>query len=764
MESNKSYTFNVSEVEGRAMEYTLAIVDEGLLNLTGFATPDPVKHFNGKFPLLVKTWDIYQYLINYFKGKFAGIITIGGDNAYNPDAIAEINRFKPVSIHMGSFKISKGAKITHTINIPNYIGKVRLMIVACSDNNFGKLEKLIPVKNPLMVQSQFPRTLNVSDKLQLPVTILRDDSSIKTAELSVKSNTSMVKGFTPSKSLIFNGNNQLSQIYDIEVLNQTGKLSVEMGINGGGKGMKETTNILINYPNSYESATVKNIVEPGNKFDFNIKPKGYKDVFTSKIMISGLKVPNFTQYAEDLIDYPYGCLEQTTSSGFGQLYLDKIIQLDPKENRIRMENLQATINKLTRFQQSSGVFNYWDSDYYHVWSDIYAGNFMIELQRLGYFPNKSEMLNRWKDAHVQIANNWALAEVTDNYFYESESMAQAFRLFVLAKGSKPAKPAMNKFVSSNKSTNPITWWLMAGTFQLTGYDTKAKEYMAKAESLQKNYNANRSYNNFGDQGRDWAIIVEILSYFEGEKQRMENYYDQMVETLNASYWASTQTKGFAFIAAYKYFGKSLGITGKVDYTITGLPNGIKNYQHSAFEPKIIRIERASFDKAITLQNKGKGKIFVYQTDRLIDNNLIKDGASSNLGISVDYYNATRKQPGIVGMKLGDDIIINVKVSNPSALEVSNLALNLKMPAGWELINPRLYETEVNAKINYTYQDFKDDRVYTFFNMKAGGFETFSFRAKGAFTGDFFMPSVSCEHMYKGNVFARSNAQRVAIGK
>ncbi|HMU05455.1 MAG TPA: alpha-2-macroglobulin family protein, partial [Saprospiraceae bacterium] len=284
LESNKTYTFTVSESEGRPMEYTLAVVDEGLLNLTGFATPDPAKHFNGKYPLLVKTWDIYQYLISYFKGKFAGIISIGGDDAYNPDAIAEINRFKPVVIHQGPFKLAKGGKNNHTIAIPNYIGKVRLMIVACAPNNFGKLEKFLPVKNPLMVQAQFPRTLNVSDKLQLPVTVFRDDANIKTADLTVKADVSLVKGFTPSKSLTFNGKNQLSHIYDIEVQNKVGKLSVETGINGGGKSMKETTDILINYPNSYESNISKNIIEPGAKLDYVIKTKGYKDVFTSKLM------------------------------------------------------------------------------------------------------------------------------------------------------------------------------------------------------------------------------------------------------------------------------------------------------------------------------------------------------------------------------------------------------------------------------------------------------------------------------------------------
>jgi alpha-2-macroglobulin len=261
------------------------------------------------------------------------------------------------------------------------------------------------------------------------------------------------------------------------------------------------------------------------------------------------------------------------------------------------------------------------------------------------------------------------------------------------------------------------------------------------------------------------LIVEILSYIETDKNKLENYYDQMVETLNSSSWTSTQTKGFAFIAAFKYFGKALGLVGKIDYTITGLSGATKTYQHSAYEPRLIIIDKASYDKTISIQNKGKGKLYVYQTNRFIDNNLNKDAAASNLGITVDYYNITMKQSGIAGIRLGDDISVTIRVKNPSALGVNDLALNLKMPAGWELINPRIYETTVaKSNENYTYQDFRDDRVYTFFNLNAGGTETFSFKTKAAFSGDFYLPAVSCEHMYKGTVYARNATRRVSITK
>jgi hypothetical protein len=299
------------------------------------------------------------------------------------------------------------------------------------------------------------------------------------------------------------------------------------------------------------------------------------------------------------------------------------------------------------------------------------------MKRLNQLPKNSEMLQKWINVHTTSANNWALAEASSEYVYESESIAQAFRLFVLAKCGSPAKSAMNRFVSSNKSKNPLTWWLIAGSFQLSGYESKAKEFMTKAELLQINNDNSRDYDTFGDEGRDLAIIVEVLSYLNVDKSKSEKYYDQMVNVLNKQSWVSTQTKGFTFIGAYKYFGKSLNVTNKVDYTITGLSGGTKTYNHSAFEPKVIVIDKSSMGKNLVIQNKGKGTIYIYNTQRYIDNNINKTSQANNLSLRSEFYNATQKQSANKGIRLGDDIIVRISVNNPSSLEVSNLALNLK---------------------------------------------------------------------------------------
>ena len=140
-------------------------------------------------------------------------------------------------------------------------------------------------------------------------------------------------------------------------------------------------------------------------------------------------------------------------------------------------------------------------------------------------------------------------------------------------------------------------------------------------------------------------------------------------------------------------------------------------------------------------------------------------SSNNLSLSVNYFNTTSSDRKMSDIRLGDDILIVVNVNNLTALSQENLALNLKMPGGFELINPRLYATEnSNQSSRFTYQDFKDDRVYTFFDMAAGGTHSYSFRAKATFEGDFFQPAIKCEHMYDGDIYANTKSGRVSVKK
>ena len=762
MESDKSYSFSVSEQSGRAMEYTYSLVDEGLLSLKGFKTPDPYSHFNAKYPLLVKTWDIYKYLMTFFSGQFAGVISIGGDDAYKADALQEVNRFKPVVIHKGSFKVKAKGKNKHTIEIPRYIGKLRMMIVACNPETTGSAEKMITVKNPVMVQSNFPRSLNVTDNLRLPIQLFRDEAKINSVVLTSKMSNALLKGLPVNKNLSFGNEKMKKEFADIQVLNKPGTTTIEMSVSGGGKSMVEKTEIAVQYPNAYSTSEKRQVLAPGQKMTIETKPTGYPETFRSQILVSGTKAPDFVSYAEKLIEYPYGCLEQLTSNGFGQLYLDKLLDVDPSTNKQRVENLKMVVHKIGSHQRAGGSFYYWDNDYYHAWSDMYAGHFLMEMKNAGYLPKDNGMLQSWLSGQFQKANQWSVTGANDKNFYESEALSHTYRLYILAKAGKPAKSAMNRFMTTSKAKNPMVWWLLAGSFAHAGFDSKAKEIMAKAEALQTKNNRQWDYYSFGSEPRDLALIVEILAKIEGQKSKLDKYYEAMVDAYNKSSWLSTQDKGFACIATYAYYGGNLSLNKDIEYSITGL-SANQNYKHSAGKQKKVSIEKSFWNKKVDIKNTGKTNLYINHYTRFIKDEINLPAENKGIKLVLDYYNLTQKRAGLENMQLGDDIKIVARVINQSALEVPNMALNLVMPSCFELINPRLYQTQdIIRQSSYIYQDYRDDRVYTFFTLPAGASVTYEWKAKASFTGDFYFPRTVCENMYNGNIFAGTASSRVRV--
>jgi alpha-2-macroglobulin len=133
LKPGKPFTVEISENKGRACTYTLAIVDDGLLDLTRFTTPDAFTAFNQREALGVTTWDVYDQVLGAYATSIDRIMTIGGD-AFNTKARegAQVNRFKPAVVHIGPFRLEAGKKAKHTLQIDNYVGSVRAMLV-CTD-------------------------------------------------------------------------------------------------------------------------------------------------------------------------------------------------------------------------------------------------------------------------------------------------------------------------------------------------------------------------------------------------------------------------------------------------------------------------------------------------------------------------------------------------------------------------------------------------------------------------------------------------------
>ena len=222
----------VGEKSNKHMTYTLAIVDEGLLDLTNFKTPNPWKHFYAREALGVKTWDMYDYVMGAYADKMDQLLAIGGDaDGFGKKAV-KANRFKPMVKFIGPFE-SKGKAMSHKIDIPNYVGAVRVMVIAEQDGAYGSAEKSVAVRNPLMVLGTLPRVVGPTEKVTLPVNVFAMEKEVKNVKVVVETNDFFNIDGGKVKSVKFSKIGDKLVNFDLTVAKKTGIVKVTIYATSG---------------------------------------------------------------------------------------------------------------------------------------------------------------------------------------------------------------------------------------------------------------------------------------------------------------------------------------------------------------------------------------------------------------------------------------------------------------------------------------------------------------------------------------------------
>lgn len=753
---NETFEIQISEKNGQPMEYTLAVVDKGLQNITGYKLPDPIGHFSRPYSLMIKTWDIFHELIYFMNPSFAGVFSIGGDGLMNKlDESADFNRFEPVVYHLGPFQLSKKSSRVHKIDLSNYIGQLNVAVVAVNNKTFGSKEKNIKASSPLMIQSQMPRALNVSDQVELPITMFKDEASIQSSNVNVTFDKAAILSEKAQMNIDLANTDQATNTFSFTVGEKPGKTNIRLDANANSFKAYEETSIFINYPNGYEEKVTYEELPSMQELTIDVDAFGYETTKHCNIGVSGIIMPAFTKYYQSLIRYPHGCLEQTTSKAFGMLFIEDLVKLSPKERLSRADFMDAALTKLYAHQKADGSFKYWSSGYYHEWADLYAGHLLLEAKEKGLNINQNA-LNNWLRFTENKANRWRVKEV-NNRTLRQEEMLQAYRLFLLAKANKPAKSAMNRFKNRNIE-GQFVQTLLGGAYVFAGMEKIGNDLVFRGiQNIPSGYN----YYTFGSKARNQAIALMILSQIE-RTEKIDRFYQNWVLEMNNKNYLSTQEKGFAMMASYYYLkDKNEKLNAKKEIEVSS-----KKYNEQFVlennESKNYFFEPMDLTDKLQIKNKGEGKVYIVKTERAISKDLYPEAKANNIQMNVSYVDQSNNRINLDNIKQGEEMIVTVKVKNTDISNFKSMALSLRMPSGWELINPRVLKTAELSQSPFIHQDYRDDKVFTYFELNTKAEKIFKFRVKANLKGNYYLPAVRCEDMYLTNVVVSTKPSRVLI--
>ncbi len=749
LEPESKAVIRIREKKGRPMTYTLALVDEGLLDLTRYATPDPWRHFYAREALGVKTWDLYKYVLGAYGGRMAGLISIGGDTYMELSGKKNTNRFPPVVLFYGPFELKGGRTATHTIRMPNYVGAVRAMVVAADgEGAYGHAEKTVPVKKPLMVLATLPRVVGPGERVTLPVTVFAMEEKVRKVNVHVEVNELFTVEGPSSQTLRFDRPGDRLVFFTLQVAGHPGEGQVRVTATAPGEEAHDVVLLKVRAPNPRITQVTAVAVGRGATWTGRYDPPGMPGTRRGVLEVSVIPSLRLGERLDYLIHYPYGCVEQVISSAFPQLYLDRLVALDKQQEEEIQKNITSVLSRLSSFQTAGGGFTYWPGSGGppDEWATSYAGHFLLEARNRGY-DLPPALLDGWLRYQRRMANSWSRA--VKRQWWHSSEMVQAYRLYTLALAGHPAAAAMNR-MREMQELSPAARWRLAGAYLLAGKEKAARALVQGISTTVREYD--HPGPTYGSALRDEAMILEVLTLMN-DRTRAKKMVDHLTNTLNSDRWYSTQTTAWALLALGKFVGEE-GTTDKLAFTCT--ING-KEQKVSAGTP-VVRLPLTfpgGRGGTVSITNPGQHTLYI---------NLIVSGvppageeqavSSDYLTMHISYANMRGEPVDPTRLAQGTDFYVDVTLHNTGMLgDYQQMALTQIFPSGWEIRNVRLDNSEELLRDQPDYQDIRDDRVYTFFNLRRNETKTFRILLNATYLGRFYMPAVRCEAMYDHSIAA-----------
>lgn len=741
------FEVKIKEDNKKEMYYTLAIVEEGLLNISSFKTPDPFNHFYSRPSLGVRTFDMYNEVLSAYGTELSSLLSIGGDmENINLNEDTRANRFRPVVQHLGPFYLGSGAQNTHQIELPNYIGSVRVMVVAADQTAFGNAQKQVPVKQDLMLLATLPRSLAPGDEMDLPISLFTMKNNIGKIDFGVELESDYLNFENSANSVEMNTVDERMEKMKMKVGSKEGIAKLGFYAKSAGNLANQEIEIDVRNPNPVIRRTDIKYIKAGQTFEWTGESIGNNSELISSA--SSLAPINVEDHIKRLTRYPYGCLEQRTSAAIAMLFKPDLLKLNEIEKNYSKTVVNDLINDLYRFSNTEG-YGLWPSNgRYNNWLSSYVGDFMFLAKARGYQVPESTM-EHWKSTQSDNASSWSIpvkSSASSRRYYVTQ---QAYRLYTLAENGNSKINEMNR-LKEDHVLDITSNLLLAAAYAKAGRKDIAEGILNNInyeEDLEKEFDR-RTYRTYP---RDLALQIILLDEL-GQKEKIAPLGKALTDWLAKNRYMSTHTSAFVLRAVgvlAKQYGDSraIQISYKQDNRqeqVLSSETGIISVQSEISGSSRLEI-RNNTDKGLYLSITRSGKEPLGQ----------EKSNSSKLKIETKYLDMAGNKIDPNAIEQGVDLRVRTIITRPSLPtgSYSDLALRQIFPSGWEITNNRIYNINDESTKELDYQDYQDNQVNSFFSLENKNNIVIDVLVKATYQGSFYHPKMICESMYEDDVYA-----------
>jgi alpha-2-macroglobulin len=762
--SVRSKTHQTVSVKATPGSYvTLAAVDNGVLQVTDFKTPDPYGFYYQKTALAVTAFDMYPLLFPELRGRFS---STGGDGMSLEKRVNPMpaKRFTILSFWSGLKKVDGSGNASFEFDIPQFSGEVRLMAIAFKDEKFGSAEATTTVADPVVLSSSLPRFISPGDTVVVPVTI-SNTTSRKAAGTATMRATGPVKVLgNPSQNISVNANSEARVLFQLIANPDIDVAKITVAVNALGSTFSEETEINVRPPSTLQKLSGSGGLTGGGQAQTISIPQGdfMQGSFRYDLIISRSPVAQVADQLRYLITYPYGCTEQTISAAFPQLYYGDFVdalKLNPDNKKNAAYNVSEAIRKIKMRQLYNGAVTLWDGiDREDWWATIYAAHFLLEAKKAGY-----DVYNSLLETMLSYLANRLKTKQTIEYYYNRDQHRKiapkevAYSLYVLALANKPQASTMNYYKASNALLALDSRYLLSAAYAASGDKRSSNGLLPSSFSGEES--VQQTGGSYYSALRDEAISLNALIDVDPGNAQIQTMAQHVSARLKADRYLNTQERAFSFLALGKLARTAARSTVTADVRVNGKTVarvGEKDWKGSSEQLK---------GSSIGLATKGTGRLYYSWVAEGISNSGAYKQEDRYLKVRRQFYDREGRLLTGTTFRQNDLVIVRITLEKAYDNAIENIVVTDLLPAGFEIENPRTKEIPgmdwIKDGAEPTAIDVRDDRIHFFVNATAAR-QTYYYAVRAVSLGNFRQGPVSADAMYNGEMHSYNGAQNIRV--
>jgi hypothetical protein len=738
---------------------TVAAVDLGILQLTGFGTPDPFEYFYGKKRPALNPYDIYSLVLPDVKPSESNL-SPAGSAAYEAARKRHLNpisarRVKPVALWSGVVSTDDGTAHV-SFDIPQFNGKIVIMAVGFNGEMVGSATDEVTVRDNIIIQESLPRFIAPGDEIKTGVVVFNNTGKEARIEVGMDIKGSATVISDKVVKLDIPNNSKATAQFMIEGGNKPGKVTFDIIATDGTERAVETVE-LANRPGQpiltkHGSGAVKagspaRLTLPSNWLD------GTAEYSLRMSSMPQLKLAGGLQY---ILQYPHGCIEQTSSKLFTLLYFNDLAKFAlPEIYGTKAPDYFITegIQKLANMQLPSGEFAFWlgGSDV-SPWGSVYASHFLVEARKAGYIVSE--------DVYDKMISN--LQRITrENFIDNARIPLRVYAAYVLAKAGELDRSALNSLKQLNIDIFPIY-----SRFQLAGAIAQSEGieqamYLIPVQVQPVRFEPENG-GNFNSDVRTNAMLLEVLLGVAPDNPSVEVLAEEISERLTINPWYTTQSNAWALMALGKFFKNS----EIADYNGAVIVDGKRIKSFGTEDVKIAGEQLAGGEMEISIN--GSGTCYYFWQASGIGTGRTVTEFSNRVRVSREYLDSDGKPLNADSIHLGDQLVAKITAE---ALDkpLEYVAINDLLPSCFEIENPRLQTTGRLAFMpssSYTpqYVDIRDDRLLLFSDLQPKERFVYYYSIRVISRGEFSVPPTAAECMYDPTIAGAGSSGNIKVGE